>query len=750
MKVIFSRFLCFVFFVILIPINTLSASALLIEELMHLESLNNKDMQRPSPISLHPQWWNYFDVEGEELNQRIAATNESLQKLYVLLPYEDQNVALNYINKISTTLNALPYARKLDVLSPAENRPFLNVYTLEKQLELNKQLRKLNDELKIEADRFENLKERLAKTQSHLDNLMVTYLSQTEPSMPKLMNGLEIMMYGANTAMGEQNVRAAQSRFETLTARIQRLEEELEFSKYHLDVHEFDEGALEKNISFLMLEVEKSQKELATKEAHLLGSFSSLADHSKQLFLEQQLLHAHVNRAYGWANLTFHTLKFNIIMLINNRFHKGLDELRKNLTIWDEQVEEVKQQTLKWYGTSLREQERIRQEYATLLARNESAESKAMQDNQFQMLEILNLLSTLELLKDTVGDIEWLVSVLDIHFRSTSTIFENWGLAIAGFFSKLWHSTVHVMNFSIFKISGIPITLFSILKLLMIYAGSFWVSLRVRSTIIKFGKKSKEFNESSLHVIGLLARYSIIMFGVILSLWVIGIDFSHLVFIMGALLFGISFGFQSIANNIFCGLRILFERKLELGDDIELHSGHHGKVEEIHIQNTIVYTQDGQKVIVPNSEIIGNTLINWTRKHVDHRRLHIPFTVAAENDKELIREIVIEAAKKVPCTLKNNLEYSEPQVWLLSFDHHSMQFELVVWVDYKGDACTDSKESDFLWEIETALREHHIALPISLHDLLAHQVESAAHGKKTEKHSAKAGFAHIDAKPSHG
>src|SRR5262249_5676072 len=148
-----------------------------------------------------------------------------------------------------------------------------------------------------------------------------------------------------------------------------------------------------------------------------------------------------------------------------------------------------------------------------------------------------------------------------------------------------------------------------------------------------------------------------------------------------------------------------------IGDSVELHSGQEGKVSEIHVQNTVVRTNDGQKVIVPNSELIGNTLVKWTRHHHDYRRLHIPFAVAPGCDKDLVRHIVIEAAKRVPCALRDLTDYHEPQVWLINFGHHALEFELVVWIDYEADAVTDSKDADFLWEIETALRDNNIPLP---------------------------------------
>ena len=78
-----------------------------------------------------------------------------------------------------------------------------------------------------------------------------------------------------------------------------------------------------------------------------------------------------------------------------------------------------------------------------------------------------------------------------------------------------------------------------------------------------------------------------------------------------------------------------------------------------------------------------------------------------------MRKIVSEAAKQVPCTLLS--PYGDPQVWLVKFGDHSLDFELVVWVNYKTRSFTDSKEADYLWVIETALREHHIVLPLQEH-----------------------------------
>lgn len=688
------------------------AASFVLDEIVNLESSYNEVTTTPNPIALHPQWWNYFSAEGDELKRRIAETNSSLQNAYKTLLPEDQTVAFPLINEITVSLNALPQARKSQTILPLNPRPLLKAYPLDKQLELYRQKRKLQGDIISEKERLIQLKDKLAIADKNIDNMMVAYLGQVQPSPKKLLRGLEIMAYRVNVGLGEQNVRLAAIRIEELSAKMVKLEEELEHSKQHLDVQGLNETELEKNIFLYQNELDNRQKALDFAEVNLLGVFND-NDRNTQSLLEQQALQASVNRAYAWTQLTFHKFKYNLVMHFKGRFHEGLEELRKNLGTWRESIAAMQHQGRNWRDAVLKAQERTRQEYAYLLSQNAQPESFQMRANKTLQEGVQSILTTLELLEEEVANTEWLINVLEEHFKKSSTFYENWWIDTLISVSKSWDKVNAIMNYSLFKVSGIPITPFTLLKILIILGLSFWLSLFVRSSLLTLGKTRKDITESTLYSLGSLAHYFILVIGFVIALCSIGLDFGNFVLIAGALTFGISFGLQSVANNFFCGLRILFERKLKIGDDIELHSGHSGKVSEIHVQNTVVRTSDGQKIIVPNSELVSNTLVNWTRHSHDYRRLHIPFAVSSDCDKELVRKVVIEAAKQVPCALKDMSEYAEPQVWLEKFSNHSLEFKLVVWVDYNGETYTDSKEADFLWEIETALRNHRIALPPS-------------------------------------
>ena len=711
-------FIIFLFSLTMFSINTIKASPFLLDELSHLESVYTKELPVPNPVSLDPQWWNYFNVDGDELKRRTAVSQKVLQEFYVTLPLEDQTVASPLINKIIATLNALAQAKAIVVEQAPISRAFLKNYTLEKQLGLNREMRKLKADIINEQGRLEQLKARLSKAQKNIDNLLVAYLAQTQPSSKKAMIGLEIMTHRANVGLGEQNQHMAERRLEELEEKLKIINEELEYSKEHLDVHEFSEKQLEKNIALAQKEIDNKQNEFVAAEENILGLFSDNPNERNNHFLlEQQLLQASVNKAYAWSKLSFQIFKFNFVMHLNAQFQEGHRELRENLTTWREKISKIVQQSQEWKISAIKEQERIRQEDAFSIARNERTESQQIRFNQSLRQGVLNILTTLELLDDEIANTEWLIGQLEDDFSKKSTFIENWWVGFKSSLVRSWTKIVNTMNFSLFKVSGIPITLMTLLKIIIIISLSFWLSVFVRSSLKAFGKKRGDITESTLYSLGSLAHYFILLVGLIIALCSMGLDFSSLIIIAGALTFGLSFGLQSIAENFFCGLRILFERKLKIGDDVELHSGHHGKVTEIHVQNTVVRTSDGQKVIVPNSELIGNTLVNWTRHNYDHRRLHIPFAVAAGADKDLVRQLVIDAAKRVPCSLRGLPEYADPQLWLVSFSSFALEFKLVVWVDYDGDTVTDSKEADFLWEIESVLRLHEIPLPSTMHYL---------------------------------
>ena len=201
----------------------------------------------------------------------------------------------------------------------------------------------------------------------------------------------------------------------------------------------------------------------------------------------------------------------------------------------------------------------------------------------------------------------------------------------------------------------------------------------------------------------------------LIALASIGLDFSNLAIVAGALSVGIGFGLQSIVNNFVSGIIILFEHQLRVGDYIELDNGLTGTVKSINVRSTLINTNDNIDIVVPNSEIISTKLTNWTLGE-HFLRVRIPFGVAYGTDKELVRKAAIEACDEVSFTL-TNMPGREPDVWLVEYGDNSLNFLLLVWVNRQGARRPTRTRAAYLWAMETKFREYGIEIPFPQRDL---------------------------------
>jgi small-conductance mechanosensitive channel len=221
--------------------------------------------------------------------------------------------------------------------------------------------------------------------------------------------------------------------------------------------------------------------------------------------------------------------------------------------------------------------------------------------------------------------------------------------------------------------------------------------------------------QASLYTISRLTHYTIIIVGLLIALTSIGLDFTNLALVAGALSVGIGFGLQSIVNNFVSGLIILFERSLRVGDYIELDNGLTGTVKAISVRSTLINTNDNIDIVVPNSEFVTTRLTNWTLgEHI--LRVRIPFGVAYGTDKELVRKAAMEACDDVQYTL-THMPGREPDVWLVEYGDNSLNFLLLVWVNRQGARRPTRTRAAYLWALETKLREYGIQIPFPQRDL---------------------------------
>jgi potassium-dependent mechanosensitive channel len=155
-----------------------------------------------------------------------------------------------------------------------------------------------------------------------------------------------------------------------------------------------------------------------------------------------------------------------------------------------------------------------------------------------------------------------------------------------------------------------------------------------------------------------------------LALSAAGLDLSNIALIAGALGVGIGFGLQSIVNNFVSGLILLAERPVRVGDWVVTNAGE-GIVKKINVRSTEIETFDNCTVIVPNSNLITESVRNWTHRDTIGR-FGVSLIVEQTSKPAVVREILKAAAASHPKVLR----YPEPVINLIRFINGGMEFEL--------------------------------------------------------------------------
>jgi small-conductance mechanosensitive channel len=115
------------------------------------------------------------------------------------------------------------------------------------------------------------------------------------------------------------------------------------------------------------------------------------------------------------------------------------------------------------------------------------------------------------------------------------------------------------------------------------------------------------------YAISTMLRYGVFVIGFLAALSVLGIDMTRFTILAGAFGVGLGFGLQNIVSNFVSGVILLFERPVNVGDVVSLKA-HEGDLERIGMRASVLRTADGSRVIVPNSVLIAETVIDLSSR----------------------------------------------------------------------------------------------------------------------------------------
>jgi len=254
------------------------------------------------------------------------------------------------------------------------------------------------------------------------------------------------------------------------------------------------------------------------------------------------------------------------------------------------------------------------------------------------------------------------------------------------------------------QIGNIEVKITAVLEGSMVFVLALLVS-RTLSKLLQRRIAKKAYLDPGLrYTIARLAQYLIITLGVLLSLKLaFKVDLTSIAVLFTALSVGIGFGLQYIAADIASGFILLFERPVRVGDRITIGTDE-GDVQSINLRTTVVATNDRISIIVPNSKLVRERLINWS--YGDPRaRIAIPVGVAYNSDIDLVTRTLIKATEDVDNVLRD----PAPKVQFLKFGDWSLDFRLLVWTN--RPRIHTQIRSDINYRIERLFREARIEIP---------------------------------------
>jgi potassium efflux system protein len=206
-----------------------------------------------------------------------------------------------------------------------------------------------------------------------------------------------------------------------------------------------------------------------------------------------------------------------------------------------------------------------------------------------------------------------------------------------------------------------------------------WASFLV-SRFIRFALQEEVYPRSRIpsgtaYASSRLLHYTILALGFVVGLGVLGIDLSKVSVIAGAFGVGIGFGLQSVVNNFVCGLILLFERPIHVGDTIEV-GDLLGEVRRIGFRASTVRVRNGADIIIPNAQFITANVTNWTLSD-QLRRLELPVGVNYGAAPQAVIELLVRTAQAHSAILKN----PPPVGIFMGYGDSSINFELRAWTD---------------------------------------------------------------------
>lgn len=196
----------------------------------------------------------------------------------------------------------------------------------------------------------------------------------------------------------------------------------------------------------------------------------------------------------------------------------------------------------------------------------------------------------------------------------------------------------------------------NILLALAILVVGFWIAGRAYKAIASIANKHEQLDDTLFKFFGSVARYTILAFVGIAVLNRFGVQTASIIALLGAAGLAVGLALQGTLANLAAGVMLLIFRPYKVGDFIDA-AGKFGKVTEIDMFTTILQTFDNQHIIIPNSQIWGQQIINHSHHQI--RGVDMRFGIAYKENIDDARKVIMGVLENHPHILKDPAPFVE-------------------------------------------------------------------------------------------
>ncbi len=222
-----------------------------------------------------------------------------------------------------------------------------------------------------------------------------------------------------------------------------------------------------------------------------------------------------------------------------------------------------------------------------------------------------------------------------------------------------------------------------VVALIIFYVGRWVVGLIVRAvaSVMQKSNLDKTLETFICNVV----RMALVVFVVIAAVNQLGVQTTSMIAVLGAAGLAVGLALQGSLSNFASGVLIVLFRPYKAGDFIE-GAGVAGSVEEVQILTTVLKTGDNKRVIVPNSQIMGSIITNYSSN--DQRRIDLVVGVSYDDDLDKVRDefiALVAAEDRIlddPACLIAVSELADSSVnfvvrpWVKTADYSAVKFSL--------------------------------------------------------------------------